>query len=174
MPRTGGVRQGAGAKAKPLEMKLRVGPEGRGHRPLPDPVTAITPVQVELVNGHGPKTGLDLVHALMEQGADQWIGSTDALATLRLVKDGWDERLMLRTILEEQGYTQLNDKGVVIARPEVAMLREVEKQLTVWLGLLGLNPADRGRLGLAQVKAKATGLAALREERALKAGRLAG
>jgi P27 family predicted phage terminase small subunit len=137
-------------------------------------VSAITPVQVEMVNGHGPQTGMDLVKALMAAGADQWIGETDALATLRLVKEAWDERKALRELIAEHGYTQHNKDGVVVARPEVAMLREVEKQLTGWLGLLGLNPADRGRLGLAQVKAQATGLAALRAERALKAGRLAG
>ena len=69
-----------------------------------------------------------------------------------------------------KGHTQVVE-GRIYARPEVAMLRELEKRLTTWLGLLGLNPADRGRLGLAQVRTKATGLAALREEVALKARR---
>jgi P27 family predicted phage terminase small subunit len=134
-------------------------------------VTAIRPVQVEVVNGHGPETGLDLVAALMQAGAGSWIGETDALATLRLVKDAWDERAVLRALIAEHGYTQDGQGGVKVARPEVGMLRALEGQLTTWLSQLGLNPADRGRLGLAQVQAKATGLAALREERALKAGR---
>ena len=108
----------------------------------------------------------------MEAGAGTWISETDALVTLRLVTEAWDERAALRGVIAKYGHTTSKRKPV--ARPEVKMLRELEKQLTVWLSQLGLNPADRGRLGLAEVKAKATGLAALREEAALKAGRRAG
>jgi P27 family predicted phage terminase small subunit len=161
-----------GRPPKTLEEKKRLGNPGK--RPLPRPITAIRPVQVEVVNGHGPQTGVELVEALMAAGAGSWIGETDALATLRLVTEAWDERAALRANVEEHGHTQINEKGLEVARPQVAMLREVEKQLSVWLGLLGLNPADRGRLGLAQVQAQKTGLAALREQRALKAGRPAG
>ena len=116
----------------------------------------------------------------MEAGAGAWIGETDALTILRLVSDAWDERVVLRSLIAEHGYTQYVrrlDKaghqigGRHVARPEVAMLRELEKLLSVWLGQLGLNPSDRGRLGLDQVRTKATGLVAIRAERAQKAGR---
>jgi len=161
-----------GRPPKTLEEKKRLGNPGK--RPLPRPITAIRPVQVEVSSDPEPHTGAELVAALMRAGAGSWIGETDAVATLRLVLQGWDERERLRALIEEHGHTQHNKDGVVIARPEVAMLRELERSLTAWLSQLGLNPADRGRLGLAQVQAKATGLAALREERALKAGRPAG
>jgi P27 family predicted phage terminase small subunit len=164
MPRTG-------RPPKPIEQKKRLGNPGK--RPLPDPVLAVVPADVTHINGHGPKDGMELVQALMDAGAKEWVSETDALATMRLVKEAWDERARLKDIIDEEGYTQIV-KDRVWARPEVSMLREVEKQLTVWLAQLGLNPADRGRLGLAKVQAKATGLAALREERALKAGRPAG
>ena len=71
------------------------------------------------------------------------------------------------------GFTQVDKDGKEVARPQVAMLRDVEKQLTLWLSSLGLNPRDRGSLGLTEVRAK-TGLAALRDEVASKAGRPAG
>lgn len=158
-----------GQPPKPVELKKRLGNPGK--RPLPSPVTTIRPVQVAVVNGHGPTTGLELVEALMAAGAQDWIGETDALATLRLVKDAWDERRHLREYIEKEGHVVLDDRGNHKANPAVAQLRELERQLTTWLAQLGLNPADRGRLGLAQVQAKATGLAALRSERALKAGR---
>ena len=161
MPRTG-------RPPKPVELKRRLGNPGK--RPLPEPVTAIRPVDAKTLGELSPKTGMELIEALMEAGADEWISQTDALATLHLVKDAWDERTVLKGIIDREGFTQTIN-GRVYARPEVGMLRELEKRLTTWLGLLGLNPADRGRLGLAQVKAKRTGLAALREEVALKARR---
>ena len=164
---------GAGRPPKPLEEKLRLG--NPGGRPLPKPITAIRPVEVEVSDEtrppQRPGTGRS-PHA--GPAPEAGIGETDAIATLRLVLQGWDERERLRAVIEEAGHTQVNEKGVVIARPEVAMLRELERSLTAWFSQLGLNPADRGRLGLAQVQAKATGLAALRQERALKAGRPAG
>jgi len=157
-----------GPAPKPIELKKRLGNPGR--RPLPEPVVSIRPFEVEAFGDDGPKTGLELVEALMAAGADGWISEVDALTTLRLVKDAWDERGTLREIIAREGHTQ-EVEGRIWARPEVGMLRELEKGLTTWLGLLGLDPADRGRLGLAQVQAKPTGLAALREEVAAKAGR---
>jgi len=165
-----------GRPRKPLEEKRRLG--NLSKVPLPNPVTSLKPVDVKVITNDGPRDGDELVQALMAAGAATWIGETDALATLRLVRDAWDERQVLRDLIAKHGYTDVatSDRGGSrpIARPEVAMLRDVEKQITVWLGQLGLNPSDRGRLGLAEVRAKATGLSALREERALKAGRHAG
>lgn len=160
-----------GRRPKPIEEKRRLGNPGK--RPLPNPVTAIKPVEVEVVTGGAPQSGKELVDALMAAGAAAWVSETDALATLRLLQDGWDERARLREHIAEHGYSY-SVNGRIYARPEAGAIRELEKQITVWLSQLGLNPSDRGRLGLAEVKAKATGLAALREERAAKAGRRAG
>ena len=84
------------------------------------------------------------------------------------------KRLAERARAFEKAHRGAISNGPPKAADLAAMLRELERQLTTWLAQLGLNPADRGRLGLALVQAKATGLAALREERALKAGRRAG
>ena len=157
-----------GPAPKPIELKRKLGNPGR--RPLPEPLAVIRPVDVEAFGADGPRTGMELVEALMAAGADEWISQTDALTTLRLLRDGWDERAHLRGIIAREDHTQ-EVEGRMYARPEVGMLRELEQRLTTWLGLLGLNPADRGRLGLAQVKAKPTGLAALRAGLATKAGR---
>ena len=82
-----------GRPPKPLEQKMRLGNPGK--RRLPRPVTVIAPVDVQVMNGDGPRTGDELVDALMAAGAGSWIGETDALFTLRLVRDGWDERRLL-------------------------------------------------------------------------------
>jgi len=163
-----------GPQPKPLEEKKRLGNLGK-KGPLPNPITIIKPVEAAVAKAEGPQTGAELFDALMAAGAGSWIGESDALALLRMVTDAWDERATLREVIAEKGYTQPDyKKGTDVARPEVAMLRELERNLTSWLAQLGLNPAARGQLGLAQVQAKATGLAALREAAALKAGRRAG
>ena len=150
-----------GRPPKPLEEKIRLGNPGK--RKLPTPVTVIAPIDVQVMTGDGPQTGDELVEAIMAAGAAAWISETDALFTLRLVKDGWDERRQLRRVIDEEGHTQYVVRldragnevgGRITARPEVAMLRELEKQLTTWLSQLGLNPSDRGRLGLGRVQAR--------------------
>jgi phage terminase small subunit len=42
----------------------------------------------------------------------------------------------------------------MVANPAVAMLADVEKRLVHMASLLGLTPADRTRMGLAEVKAQ--------------------
>lgn len=50
-------------------------------------------------------------------------------------------------------------------RPETIALDELEKRIAAWLAALGLTPADRSRLGVAEVKARSK-LEALRDRRA--------
>ena len=163
-----------GRPPKPVEVKRRLG--NPGQRPLPNPITAIAPYEV-ITGTVEPRNGEELVQALLAAGAAAWIGSTDQLATLRLVQEGWDAREHLRSVLAEHGWSY---SSTVIGgglrwypRPEAQQLADLEKRLTTWLSQLGLNPADRGRLGLAQVKAKSK-LEEIRERHARLVGRPAG
>ena len=166
MPRTG-------RPPMPVELKRRLGNPGK--RPLPDPVTVLAPLSV-IDRPATPDDGEALIAALLEAGAAAWIGTTDQLATLRLLQDGWDRRARLMTDIDRHGHTYAaTGQGGTrhYPRPEVAILRDLERQITVWLSQLGLNPADRGRLGLAQVKARSK-LEELRDRRARMVGPRAG
>lgn len=169
---------GRGPAPQPIEVKRRRGNPGK--RSLPNPVTTIAPITVITRPQDEPADGTELIAALLAAGAAAWIGTTDQLATLTLLRDGWDTRAHLRRVLTDEGWSYMasSEQGGErwYPRPEAAQLRDLEKQITVWLSQLGLNPADRGRLGLAQVKAQSK-LEGMRERRARlvsAAGRPAG
>ena len=57
---------------------------------------------------------------------------------------------MLRQSLEERARLVLVAEASTEARKQ---LRELNKEISEWLSLLGFDPAARARLGLAEVKA---------------------
>jgi hypothetical protein len=145
-----------GRPPKPVELKRKLGFPGHHPKP-PRAVTAIQPLSVITRPTDEPQTGDELVLALLEAGAAAWISTTDQLATLRLVRDGWDERARLREFIADNGssYASNGQNGTRwYPYPEVAQLADLEKRITTWLSSLGLDPASRGRLGLAEVKAR--------------------
>jgi len=78
---------------------------------------------------------------VMIQGAP-WFARTDAI---RLA--------MLRQSLEERARLVPVAEGSTEARKQ---LRELNKEISEWLSVLGFDPAARARLGLAEVKAAST------------------
>jgi len=56
--------------------------------------------------------------------------------------------------LAEQGWVLYTDRGYAYLNPAAGALSTTETQLTKWMSLLGLTPSDRGRLGVAEVKAQ--------------------
>lgn len=146
MPRTG-------RPPTPTERKRRLGNPGK--RPLPsNNVIALAPMVGQVV---GPETDGDgLIVALLGSAASAWIAEPDRLAALVLLRDAWDERGRLREFIAEEGSSYASDGPGGrrwYARPEAAQLSDLEKRITTWLSLLGLTPADRSRLGVAEVKA---------------------
>lgn len=114
-----------------------------------------------------PEDGATLVQQMLDAGAGAWVGSTDAVMLLPLLAEAWDERRQRREQLMRKGrYWPLAKQ-----KSETAALRDLEKQITQWLSLLGLTPIDRSKLGVAEVKAQST-LEALQARRA--AGRQGG
>ena len=160
MPR-GGARRGAGRPRKTDEEKRRLGNPGKG------PLTRLPTL---------PLTDGDLTGAL---GAT-WLRESDA-PTIHLVQEAWDERLRLTDHIKEHGHVvtvPVFKAGELVAtsvepNPAVKMLRDLEKNLTVWLSQLGLNPSDRGKLGVAEVKVKSK-VQEMEERRAKLLGRTAG
>jgi P27 family predicted phage terminase small subunit len=54
----------------------------------------------------------------------------------------------LEKILTEVGYTFVTDKGYVVQRPELGMLKGLQSLTTRLCGELGLTPSSRGRIEL--------------------------
>ena len=100
--------------------------------------------------------------------AGGWLAKSDALVLIPLLRDGLDRRRAILEYLAEVGWSYesvgpLGNKRY--AHPEVVELRNLEKQITQWLSLLGLTPTDRARLGVAEVRARSK-LEELEERRA--------
>lgn len=146
----------------PNESKRRRG--NPGGRALPKPLTLIAPSVVVV---DPPGDGADLVRSLIEGPAGAWIGEPDRIALVELLRDAWDERLALRAAI-----AALPPDWAAGRYSPAAFIRleRVERNLTTWLSMLGLSPADRSRLGVAEVRAKSN-LEALRARRDARLGR---
>lgn len=133
-----------GRPPKPVEQKKRIG--NPGGRKLPAQPTGGT--LVELGVGSIPEphralgdVGKDLWRRLWVGGAAWLRPDSDAEAVL-LVCEASDERAVLRSMIMSDPDLWRERKG----------LRELEKQIAVALGELGMNPVDRGRLNVGEVK----------------------
>jgi hypothetical protein len=132
----------AGRPAKPTEVKRKLGNPGR--RPLPnqqeiqmfDPVVSVPEPARPLL-----KYGREFWDKVWLNGL-QWISvNTDSellLMTCELVDERWNLRVRVM---------QSNDWR------ERRALRELDDRIIRNLSLMGFTPADRSRLGVAEVKA---------------------
>lgn len=132
----------AGRPTKPVEVKRKLGNPGR--RPLPDsemvqylePISSIPEPARPLL-----KYGREFWDKVWASGLS-WISpNTDSellLMTCELVDERWNLRVKVM---------QNNDWR------ERRALREIDSRIISNLSLLGFTPADRSRLGVAEVKA---------------------
>jgi hypothetical protein len=132
----------AGRPAKPTEIKRKLGNPGR--RPLPDssvvqylePVTFVPDPARPLL-----KYGREFWDKVWGSGLSWISANTDAellLMTCELVDERWNLRVRVM---------QSNDWR------ERRALRELDDRIIRNLSLLGFTPADRSKLGVAEVKA---------------------
>ena len=125
-----------GRPPKPLEQHKRTGTWNatrHGKRQGAE-LAAVEPVASEPYE----HDALDVFVQIMESGAP-WLARTDAV---RLA--------MLRQSLEERARLVLVAEASTEARKQ---LRDLNKEISEWLSLLGFDPSARARLGLAEVKA---------------------
>ena len=131
-----------GRPPKPLEQKRLLGNPGKRALPKPESLQ-ILPRAVELPEPSRPlgKPGRDLWDRVWQSGI-AWISpDTDAeilLMTCELVDERWN--LRARVLKSEDSRERRN-------------LNQLTKLLQENLSLLGFTPADRTRLGVAEVKA---------------------
>ena len=132
----------AGRPSKPIEVKRKLGNPGR--RPLPessvvqylDPIVSIPDPARPLL-----KYGREFWDKVWGSGLTWISANTDAellLMTCELVDERWNLRVRVM---------QSNDWR------ERRALRELDDRIIRNLSLLGFTPADRSKLGVAEVKA---------------------
>jgi len=132
----------AGRPAKPTEIKRKLGNPGR--RPLPD--TSVVQYLEPVVSVPDParpllKYGKEFWDKVWGSGLSWISANTDAellLMTSELVDERWNLRVRVM---------QSNDWR------ERRALRELDDRIIRNLSLLGFTPADRSKLGVAEVKA---------------------
>jgi hypothetical protein len=131
----------AGRPAKPIEQKRMLGNPGK--RALPSNAIEIAMI-VEKPEPSRPllKYGQELWDKVWDMGAT-WISvNTDSellLMTCEMIDERWNLRIKVM---------QTDDPRMRRG------LRELDRQIVSNLSLLGFSPADRSRLGVAEVKAK--------------------
>jgi len=122
---------------RPLEEKRRLGNPGR--RPLPE---AVPMVEGGYVEPQRPLefAGMQLWRAAMTTG-ERWIARNSDTQLLLMVCEQMDRRTDLIAKIEETQEWRL-----------YRALHDLEKMISTNLGLLGFTPADRTKMGVAEVK----------------------
>lgn len=143
----------AGRPPKPVEVKRALGNPGKRALPPANTIVALpqivdTPEPSRPLGTHG-KQFWDRV---WEMGST-WISSNTDYEAMLMTAEMVDERWNLRVKVMREG----------VARDRRA-LRDLDRAIQSQLSLLGLTPADRTRLGVAEVK-KMSKLAELRQMR---------
>ena len=146
----------------PTEKKRQLGNPGK--RALPDITSthAIAPLALPPADLEG--AGLEAWHEI--HSAAPWLGESDR-ETLALYCQKKQRRDQIWEELKNAKFVCTSEKGFQYPNPLVGMLSTIETDMTKLLSLIGLTPADRARLGLAEVKAAST-LEKLRQDKARK------
>lgn len=128
--------------AKPTELKRQLGNPGK--RPLPDAGAVVSSVPFGYVEplrelGEAGRQLWDQVFAFGEL----WVSSRTDVSFLQMTCEQLDRREDLRRVIAESDDWHL-----------LKQLNDLERLIASNLGQLGFTPAERARLGLAEVKAK--------------------
>lgn len=139
-----------GRPPKPVEQKRALGNPGK--RPLPMPV-------VELASAaHIPRPP----NTLLENGreawdrlwtaAQAWLSPKTDIGIMTRLCESIDLRAAIAEELESTGFMVKGSMGQDRVNPLLDKLLALDAQITKFEGLCGFTPADRARLGVAEVK----------------------
>lgn len=131
-----------GRPAKPLEQKRLLG--NPGQRPLPD-IKATLPLEGGYVEPIRPlsSAGKTLWDSIYKKG-ELWISSRTDVHFLQMVCEQHDRRAWIMERVESDP-----DNWRLFRQ-----LHDLENMISANMGKLGLTPADRTKLGYAEVKAR--------------------
>lgn len=139
-----------GPPPKPAELKRRTGNPGKQKLPKPSNLIAL-PQVVESVPVSLGSVGAEMWQQCRARAP--WVAESDK-PTLLMLCEKWERRAELMARLSTEDDVLYTDKGYAYANPRVGMLSTVENEIGKLLGVLGFTPADRTRMGLAEVKAR--------------------
>ena len=137
----------SGPAPKPNEVKRLTGNPGKRKLPSLASVTAlpqVTPTAPEHLSPDRQKLWTEL------REIATWIGNSDQ-SSLVLLCEKLDRRAELLAKLQASDSVLYTDKGYAYANPLVGMISTIENEITKLFSLLGLTPADRSKLGVAEV-----------------------
>jgi hypothetical protein len=123
---------------KPIEKKRQLGNPGK--RAMPNPAVVLHSGAVDPPEDLG-KPGRALWSRVFDEG-EIWVSPRIDFVLLERVCRALDRVVILEQLFDE-------DPG---NRQTVMSINETDKLIFSGLGLLGFSPADRARLGLAEVK----------------------
>ena len=137
----------------PIERKRKLGNPGK--RALPVPLAALPPVASRTISDPPANLGEagSAIWRRVAEYAVSWVGNSD-LEALRLLAEAADRRAELVARLADDGWVLFTDKGYAYSHPAAGMLATTETEMRKWMSVLGLTPADRSKLGVAEVKAR--------------------
>jgi len=129
---------------KPIELKRKLGNPGKQALPKENETILISDID-EIPEPHRQlfDAGLELWNRTWSMG-QLWISPKTDIELLLMTCEMLDERVRLRAFVWNNPDAWRERKA----------LRELEKNITNSLSLLGFTPTDRSRLGVAEVKAK--------------------
>ena len=151
MPKMGTGRP-MGRPAQPVERTRAVkGANNLPEAPLP---------------GQGLSAGIPTPPSLEEDGlilwyhvwtaGKTWLATESDQTIITLLCQAQDEHESIRRQIAsgeiERFYTTAN--GQMVTHPMVTQLATLRTQMTAWLAAIGFSPADRSRLGLAEVRVR--------------------
>lgn len=146
-----------GRPAKPVERKRATG--NPGGRALPDAPGVGEGLQSDGTAPVPPATlettGLDLWESVWDAGKS-WLSPEADRPLVEMLCHGADEAEDLRISLANGSVSRWYEmsNGSTVTHPAVTQLKELRTQRTTWLSMLGFSPADRSRLGLAEVRVR--------------------
>ena len=139
-----------GPPPKPIEQKRRTGNPGQKPLPKEGQLIALPALDTERPGDLGVEGAQFWDDAVAVCSA--WLGKSD-YAILRMCAEAMDRRAFILRTLANDGWSIVTDKGYPYKHPLVGTLGELEAQITKWMSLLGMSPADRTRMGVAEVRA---------------------
>lgn len=139
----------SGPPPKPNEVKRRNGNPGK--QKLPNLANVIALPQVSNAPLHLSDAGQKLWLEIRDMAP--WVATSDSKLLIELCEK-MDKKYELREQMNSSSFVLYTDKGYAYANPLFSMLNTVESDIIKLLSLLGLTPADRSKLGVAEVKAK--------------------
>lgn len=146
----------AGRPAKPVEVHRAAGNPSRKPLPAaPQPGEGLTSLTSAPKAPRLGREGKRLWAQTWEAGR-QWLSPDVDYTLVKMLCEAYDEHEQIRSALASgevpRFYTTAN--GQVVTHPMVTQLATLRQQMTAWLAAMGFSPADRSRLGLAEVRVR--------------------